>query len=197
MDVPLEIGFHNMDASEFAEARIRERVAKLEKLYDRLISCRVVIEAPHRQHQKGNLYRVRIDMSVPGDEIVVSREPHRAKERYADPDVYTVIRDAFDVAERRLKEFKQRQRFETKIHDTPMHGRIVRIESGQNFGFLLNAEGNELWFHRNAVMNEDLENLHPDDPVHYVETIGETGPQASRVWRVESTHRTEETERAE
>lgn len=108
MDVPLEIAFHNMERSEYVEARVRERAARLEKLFPRLVSCRVVLEAPHRapnpQHQG---HRVRIDMTVPGTELVVTREPDHGHDTAAENDVYTVLRDAFDVAERRLKDFKE------------------------------------------------------------------------------------------
>jgi len=120
MDVPLEIAFHNLEKSVSVETRVRERVAKLEKLYPRLVACRVVVEAPHRQHQKGNIYRVRVEMSVPGDDLVVSKEPNRANERFADPDVYTVLKDAFDTAERMLKDFKAKQSGDTKVHDVPI-----------------------------------------------------------------------------
>ncbi|HYD30077.1 MAG TPA: HPF/RaiA family ribosome-associated protein [Azospirillaceae bacterium] len=188
MDVPLEIAFHNMEPSEAVEARVRERVAKLEKLYDRLVSCSVVVEAPHRQHRTGNIFRVRIYMSVPGGDLVVDKEPNHAKERYSGPDVYVIINDAFDVAERRLKDFKARQRGEVKTHDMPMHGHIMSIDPTQDIGFLRNAEGSHLRFHRNAVINEDLEKFNPGDPVHYVEAMGDTGPQASKVWRVQSEH---------
>jgi len=188
MDVPLEIAFHNLESSTAVETRVRERVAKLEKLFPRLVACRVVVEAPHRQHQKGNIFRVRIEMSVPGDDLVVSKEPNRAQERFADPDVYVVLKDAFDTAERMLKDYKGKQSGDVKTHDTPMHGHIMRINPANDFGFLRSAEGSQLWFHRNSVMNEELESFTEGDPVHYVEVIGETGPQASKVWRVSSEH---------
>jgi cold shock CspA family protein/ribosome-associated translation inhibitor RaiA len=188
MDVPLEIAFHNLEKSETVENRVRERVAKLEKLFPRLVACRVVVEAPHRQHQKGNIYRVRIEMSVPGDDLVVSKEPNRAQERFADPDIYAVLKDSFDTAERMLKDYKAKQSGDTKVHDTPMHGHIMRTNPANDFGFLRNSQGSQLWFHRNAVLNEQLENLAEGDPVHYVEVLGETGPQASKVWRVTSEH---------
>jgi ribosome-associated translation inhibitor RaiA len=108
MDVPLELAFHNLEASEAVETRVRERVAKLEKMFPRLVACRVVVEAPHKQHQKGNVFRVRIEMSVPGDDLVVSKEPNRAHERFADPDVYTVLKDAFETAERMLRDYKDK-----------------------------------------------------------------------------------------
>ena len=192
MDVPLEIAFHNLESSTAVETRVRERVAKLEKLFPRLVAFRVVVEAPHRQHQKGNIFRVRIEMSVPGDDLVVSKEPNRAQERFADPDVYVVLKDAFDTAERMLKDYKGKQSGDVKTHDTPMHGHIMRINPNNDFGFLRSAEGTQLWFHRNSVMNEELESFAEGDPVHYVEVIGETGPQASKVWRVSSDHQQRE-----
>jgi cold shock CspA family protein/ribosome-associated translation inhibitor RaiA len=192
MDVPLEIAFHNLESSAAVETRVRERVAKLEKLFPRLVACRVVVEAPHRQHQKGNIFRVRVEMSVPGEDLVVSKEPNRAQERFADPDVYTVLKDAFDTAERMLKDYKGKQSGDVKIHDTPMHGHIMRINAGNDFGFLRTAQGTQLWFHRNAVMNEELESFKEGDPVHYVEVLGETGPQASKVWRASSEHQQQE-----
>jgi cold shock CspA family protein/ribosome-associated translation inhibitor RaiA len=192
MDVPLEIAFHNLESSAAVETRVRERVAKLEKLFPRLVACRVVVEAPHRQHQKGNIYRVRVEMSVPGEDLVVSKEPNRAQERFADPDIYTVLKDAFDTAERMLKDYKGKQSGDVKIHDTPMHGHIMRINAGNDFGFLRTAQGTQLWFHRNAVMNEELESFKEGDPVHYVEVLGETGPQASKVWRASSEHQRQE-----
>lgn len=109
MQVPVEIGFHNIQSSASVEAEIRERVAKLERLYDGLIRCRVSVEAPHRQHRTGNPFEVHIEMSVPGRELTVSREPHKAEQRYQNPDVHTAVRDAFRAAERQLKDFKEKQ----------------------------------------------------------------------------------------
>ena len=110
MDEPLEIVFHNLEHSAAVEAAIRERFAKLVKRYDRLTYCRVSVEALHRQHRTGNLFEVHVDMLVPGAELAVSKQPQKAKERYADPDVYTSIKDAFAAAERQLKRFKRQKR---------------------------------------------------------------------------------------
>src|SRR3546814_19924832 len=109
MDVPLEISFHNIDSSDSVEAAVRGHVAKLDKRYGRLVSCRVAIKAPHRQHRQGNIPVVRIDLSVPGEELVVSRPPHHPRERYHEPDVYTVLNDAFGAAERQLKGSEERR----------------------------------------------------------------------------------------
>lgn len=100
MQIPLQISFRDFDRSEAVEERVREKVAKLEQYYDRITSCRVVIEAPHRQHHKGKLYHVRIDVTLPGEEIVVARD---SKDDHAHEDVYVAIRDSFEAMRRQLK----------------------------------------------------------------------------------------------
>lgn len=186
MEIPLEISFNNMDASEAVETRIRERVAKLDKIYERLVSCRVAVEAPHRQHRKGNVYTVRVDLSVPGRELVVNRTSQHAQKHHRDPDLPVIINDAFNAAERQLKEFKERRRGEVKPHDQPLAGSVVGLQPDDDHGFLLSAEGRELYFHRNSVLNGDFDELNMGDRVHYVEAVGVTGPQASKVWRAKS-----------
>jgi ribosome-associated translation inhibitor RaiA/cold shock CspA family protein len=183
METPLEISFHNLDSSPALEAEIRKRVAKLERIYDRLIGCRVSVEAPHKQHRTGNVYEVHIEMRVPkGPEIVVTREPHRAKERYANPDVRTSLRDAFKAAEVRLKSYKEQLQGEVKQHPPLFHGRIAELVGDRDFGFLLTAEGQQLYFHRDSVMNGGFDQLKPGDTVHYIAIDGDTGPYASKVW---------------
>ncbi|MCQ8278132.1 HPF/RaiA family ribosome-associated protein [Acetobacteraceae bacterium KSS8] len=110
MDRPLEIAFHNLQRSESLEAEIRAQVEKLEARYGRLIGCRVSVEALHQQHQTGNSYEVHITFSVPGQDIVISHEPHHAKERRAHPDVRSATKEAFKAAERRLESFKSQKR---------------------------------------------------------------------------------------
>src|SRR5690606_38373289 len=117
MDVPLEIRFHGMDTSEAVEARIRDKVAKLERKYGRLVACRVGIEKPHRQHRTGNLYEVHVELSVPGHDLVVSKEP-RTGDQYRNPDINQAVNAAFEAAERRLQSFKQKQYGEVKVHDS-------------------------------------------------------------------------------
>ena len=68
MQVPLEIQFRHMSASEAVEVAVRKRVAKLEQLTEALISCRVTIEAPHRHHRQGNLYSVSVDLRQAGSQ---------------------------------------------------------------------------------------------------------------------------------
>jgi ribosome-associated translation inhibitor RaiA len=110
MQVPLEIAFHNVDAAEWIEQEVRARAAKLDSRFPRLTGCQVRIEAPHKSQRSGNLFNVHIVLNLPGKDIVVTREPHHVKERYAAPDMKAMIRDAFEVAERQLDSAKQQRR---------------------------------------------------------------------------------------
>lgn len=182
MDVPIEIRFHNLEPSEAVEALIRERAARLDKFYGRLTSCRVAVEAPHKQHRKGNVYTVTVNLGVPGSELMVNKEPHRPKERYASPDLYKAVRDAFDAAERQLLSYKQKLRGDVKVHDSMMIGQVSELHPDNDHGFLLTNTGGSLYFHRNSLMDEDLEKLRPGQAVHYIESVGDSGPHASKVW---------------
>ncbi len=107
MQTPLQIVFRNVHRSEAVAEKVRQRVQWLERHGEELISCRVAVEAPHRHHHRGNLYRVRIDLRVRGAEIVVGR-PHDL--HLAHRDVQVAIRDAFDEARRRLEHYSRRRR---------------------------------------------------------------------------------------
>lgn len=102
MQRPLDIAFHNMPPSSDIEAVIRQHVEKLAARHDELVACRVSVEALHQQHRTGNVHEVHITLSLPGRDLAVSREPQKAKERYASPDLRSAIRDAFKAAERQL-----------------------------------------------------------------------------------------------
>ncbi|TAN49295.1 MAG: ribosome-associated translation inhibitor RaiA [Methylococcaceae bacterium] len=106
MQVPLEITFRGLPHSDAVEARIREKTAKLEQLCDNIISCKVVVEAEHHHQHQGNLFHVRIDLSVPQKHIVVSRDHH---DKQAHEDVYVALRDAFEAAKRQLEAHNHRK----------------------------------------------------------------------------------------
>jgi ribosomal subunit interface protein len=111
MQIPLQISFRNMDPSPAVEARIRKKAAKLERFHDRIIGCKVVVEAPHRHHHKGKLYSVRVDISVPRKDVVVDRAKPT---NHAHEDIYVAIRDAFDAAARRLEDTARKMRGSVK-----------------------------------------------------------------------------------
>jgi ribosome-associated translation inhibitor RaiA/cold shock CspA family protein len=182
METPLEIVFHNMPSSPQVEAEIREQVTKLERRFGRLTACRVSVELLHRQHQTGNIHDVHITMRVPRGELVVSREPHRPKQKYAEPDIRISLRDAFKAAERQLTEYKRKLTGEVKPHEEAFAGQISQIYPNEDHGFILTHEGTQLYFHRNSLIKGDFARLRVGEGVHFIETVGDTGPIASKVW---------------
>jgi len=130
--LPVDVVFRNMRRRVTGEARIRERAAALAGLYDRIERCRVVVEVPHRHHEAGNHYQVRIELAVPGRDIVIdhdssrrARQPGEAAPRKSSETAVThrqllvAVQDAFDAAERRLKRMVERRRPRAKAAKTP------------------------------------------------------------------------------
>lgn len=177
MEKPLKITFRDMEPSAAIEADVRDKVAKLEELYDRITGCRVVIEQPHRHRHQGKLIHVRIDLTVPGKELVVSHEPPD----HAHEDAYVAVRDAFHAMKRQLEDHVRVVRGDTKSHEAPPPARVVRLFPEEGYGFIETADGREVYFHRNAVVDEPFEHLAVGVAVRFVETTGEKGPQASTV----------------
>jgi ribosomal subunit interface protein len=178
MKLPLEITFRNMEPSEALEANVREHADKLDKFYDRIMSCRVVVEKDHTHHHQGNLYHVRIDLTVPGKELVVSREPEK---HHAYEDVYVAVRDAFRAIRRQLEDYNRRQRGQEKHHEVEPHGRIAGLFPAEDYGIIEASDGREIYFHRNSVLDVPFEQLKMGTEVRFHEEQGEQGVQASTV----------------
>jgi len=176
----LQITFRDMPRSEAIEAAVREKAEKLEEVYDRIMGCRVVVESPHRHHHKGRLYHVRVDLTVPGAELVVSRAPG---DNHAHEDAYVAVRDAFTAARRQLENFARKQRGDVKAHEVPeATGIVSEIFPHRDHGRIETVDGRSVYFHRNAVQGGDFEKLDVGSHVRFVETTGDEGPQASLVY---------------
>src|SRR6516165_6609222 len=111
MKLPLQTVFRNMKKSEWIEQAVQERANKLESFCNRITRCRVTIQMPHRHHHQGNLFQVRIEMTVPGREFVVNQE---CDEHAAYQDFNVALRDAFDSARRQLENYMRRRRGSVK-----------------------------------------------------------------------------------
>jgi cold shock CspA family protein len=196
MKSELQITFRDMEPVKHVEDWIRSEVVKLEILYGQVIGCRVALEVPHRHHRKGNAYHIRVDMTVPGGEIVVKREPslrgqvRRSGElkvkkhvevNIAHKDLHAAIRDAFKAASRRLQDYARRQRGAIKTRSPLPEGRVSKILRDEGYGFLTSVDGREIYFHKNSIGGGAFEQLEVGTPVRFAEEPGEKGPQASTV----------------
>ncbi len=113
MQTPLRITFRHMEPSPAVEERIREYVGHLERFHERITGCHVVVERPAAHRHKGAPFAIKIDVTVPGEEIVVRSD--RA-EHPAHADVYVALHDAFDSARRILQDRVREQRGDVKRH---------------------------------------------------------------------------------
>ncbi len=105
MMIPIQITFRDVPHSSALEELVRERASKLETFSGRIVGCRVALETPHRHHHHGKQYSVRIDLTVPGDELVVSNDGE---------DMYATVNEAFSDAQRRLRNHFERQRAQAR-----------------------------------------------------------------------------------
>ena len=202
MEIPLKVTFRNMPPSKAVEDNIRERATKLDFFYDRIMRCEVIVEAPHRHHHKGKAYQVRIDLTVPGGELVINRSPRRLSAARAAPleesplemaenhepskhaaheDVYVAIRDAFNAAGRKLQDHARRKRGKVKAHEGAPLARVVRLFPSEEYGFIKTADGREVYFHKNSVLTPGFDKLAVGSEVAFAEEMGEKGPQATTV----------------
>ncbi len=178
MQLPLQITFRHLEASEALENNIREHAAELDQFFDQIMSCRVVVESSHKHHHQGRLYQIHIDVTVPGKELVASREPGQ---HHAHEDAYVAISDAFDAIRRQLEDHARKQRGHIKTHQVPPHGKVSELVAAENYGRIQTADGRDIYFHRNSLLNSNFDELKVGMEVRFDEEPGNLGPQASSV----------------
>lgn len=181
MQVPPEIAFRNVEATDDLKELILAGIDKLEDIYPDLISCRTVVADDTPDQRTGNAFRVRLDLSIPGHTLIVDRSDPPSD---APRTVHQAIHDAFEVAERRLKKAKDIQRGDVKPRSLPPHGRITALlqdETGVRYGFLESREGRRIYFQEGALVELDFESLEVGDEVRFAAADGDDGLQASTI----------------
>jgi len=174
MQIPLQIIFHGVDKSDAIEAEIQKRASKLDEFYEHIMSCRITVEMAGRQQHQGKRYGVRVDITVPGEEIAVSHD-------HSHEDVYIAIRDALDAAKRRLQDYVRHQRGKVKVHEQALHGRVTKRFEEEGCGFIEATDGRELYFHRDNVVEPSFEAMRIGMDVQFLEAEAGEGLQAKRV----------------
>jgi len=113
MATSLELSIRLARRSEFTEELIRDRVSRLEQLYDGITSCHVSVSAPHQKQRTGQHYEISLEIRVPGTELAVS---HNTGQSDAHEAIHVAIRDAFNAMERQLVRWKDKRRRHVKAH---------------------------------------------------------------------------------
>ncbi len=178
MQLPMQLTLRDIPSSPALESHIRKKAEKLDHYYDRIISCRIVIELSQNHKHHGKLYNVRIDLMVPGKELVVTRKEN--------VDIYVALRDAFAALNRRLEEHSNKRHGNVKHHEEMMQGRVSRLVLKEGYGFIEGADGNEYYFSLTNVSFPKFEQLIIGDLVEYVPIALSTGLQAQHVTKFKS-----------
>ncbi|MCF7916753.1 MAG: cold shock domain-containing protein [Candidatus Omnitrophica bacterium] len=178
MQKPVEISFRKIARTPEIDALIQEGIGHLERICDYIIGCKIAIEKTQKYQDRGNPYRVRIDLTVPPKhEIVAKREPSRGDMHQPLPGV---IHETFEAARGQLRELVQRQRRDVKRHSLQKaNGYVKKIYPDQGYGFLTNLKGEDVYFHKNSVLHDDFKRLVEGVGVRYNHEMGQKGPQAS------------------
>jgi ribosomal subunit interface protein len=178
--LPVQITIRCIPMSPALETHIRKRAEKLNQFYSRINSCRIVVELSQKHKHQGKIYNVRIDLTVPGKELVVTRKCNQ--------DIYVALRDAFRAIERQLEEHAHKRHGRVKLHNEMMHGHVVRLVSKEGYGFIEGMDGNEYYFSVTNMSHPHFSQLAVGDAVEYIAEPVDEGWQAQHVIKERHNH---------
>jgi ribosomal subunit interface protein len=180
MDVPLQLSFRGLNATDSIKDLIADKVEKLEKICDHITSCRIAVEKIQKHQQRGRPHRIRIDIKVPPQhELVIKRDSSRGDLHET---LTITLNDAFDAAARKLKRLQEKRQSNKKIHPGQQQEAVVsKLFRDQGYGFLRTINDAEVYFHKNSVLHGDFEKVTIGSKVLFEQEMGEKGPQATEV----------------
>jgi cold shock CspA family protein/ribosome-associated translation inhibitor RaiA len=183
MQFPPEIAFRGFEPDEWLKEIVRSEVERLDDYFERIVGCRVMVELPHQRREDGNPYHVRIELSVPGRNLVVNRSP-KARERERETQM-SALDDAFGAMRRRLEDYARELRGDVKRKPEPAHGRVWRLypggAPGERYGFIRTPDGSDIYFHENSLLGPGFDQVEVGSEVRFHEEQGDEGPQATTV----------------
>ncbi len=178
--LPVQITIRDLPASAVLESLIRKRASKLQQFCNRISSCRIVLEHQKNNQHRGKLYNIRIDVTVPGKEMVTTRK--------MDEDIYIAIRDSFKAIERQLEEHSRKRHGRIKTHTDTLRGVVVRVFPQQDYGFIEGIDGHEYYFSLTNVNNLNFNQLLIGDLVEFISESMSDGRQAHHVLKLRHNH---------
>lgn len=195
MLLPVQVTFRNMKDLAGLEEMVQKEAAKLERFYDRISSCRVVVERPQRA-ESSKLYHVRIDLGLPNGELVVKHMPvlhgtlqdlktedsrQEAESVLAHKSPQRAIHEAFHEMRRRLQDYSRRQEGVVKNKPKLSEGEVKEILPNEGYGFLQTTDDRKIYFNKASVLDGHFDRLRAGTRVGFAEEMGDKGPQASTV----------------
>jgi ribosomal subunit interface protein len=116
MQTPLQLTFRGMAHSDALAAHVQRLVDRLYRVFERIISCNVVVELAGHHHRHGDRYRVNINVGLPGHELLVSHDP---PDDATSENAHATADRAFREAERQLEDWVRRRR--DRHHEETRH----------------------------------------------------------------------------
>lgn len=179
MQTSPEIRFQDVAVTPAIEQAIATHLDELERRCGRITACRVAVKGPSERHRTGGLYEIHIRLALPdGREVNVQRAPP-ADERHAD--LTFALNDAFKHARRQLQDQMRRMQGQVKHDEEAPIGTVVRLDPSGEFGFLEAEDGQEVYFHRNSVLDDAFSRLRVGSRVTFAEEPGDKGIQATTI----------------
>jgi cold shock CspA family protein/ribosome-associated translation inhibitor RaiA len=169
-----QIAAHNFQLSPETTADIEQRVARLHRFYERMMSCRVSVDVPQRRRLSDtDQYRVRLDIGLPGGEIAINHQPRH--------ELRTALDEAFATARRRVEDYARHQRGSIHPRASQPVGRVSQYYPLGGYGFIEATDGHEIYFDKRSVLGGAFDRLDVGTRVRFTEEAGDKGPQASTV----------------
>lgn len=173
------ISYHNLDPSPAVDAIVRQRVEKLDLVFDRIIGCDLALEALQRPKRHGRAVRAHLLIRLPGPDLSVERTVAQGG---AQEDLILAVNRVFSAAEKMLKRQKTVMgQVEVKHHAPVLHGEITSIEHELGHGWLRADDGREVYFQKDALTQGDWSRLAEGTRLRFREMDGEKGAFATGV----------------
>ncbi len=195
MLLPVQVTFRNIENPKGLEIYVQAEAAKLERFFNRVSSCRVVVERPQKA-ASSKLYHVRIDLGVPNEQLIMKHAPtlhgtqqdmkeakskKEAESVLAHKEPKRAIHEAFEEMGRQLQDYARRQEGAVKPKEGMQEGVVKEIFPDRGYGFLETQDGRGIYFNQASVLDGGFARLRVGTKAAFDEEMGEQGPQASTV----------------
>jgi len=106
MPVSVDLSLIHLPRTRALDVLLNKYEAELEKICNKIMSCRVTIEDLEPYRLGENTYRTRVDIRVPPDHDIVVTQNSGDGDR--NDDFYTVVRNTLDASQLQLKELMEK-----------------------------------------------------------------------------------------
>ncbi|OGR00066.1 MAG: cold-shock protein [Deltaproteobacteria bacterium RIFOXYD12_FULL_55_16] len=171
----LQVEGRNLEIRKAWQEKIEEEKGRLARHHPGLVHhLRISIEETSG-HKTGG-HEVRLVASVPNDTVVVKRKGETVR---------PLLVEAFDTLGLQLKELQRKRRQNGKEPEAaaagPAMATIKSLFPYEAYGFLVTMDGQEVYFHENALKDVSMAQLAEGDEVRFAEGEGDKGPTAAWV----------------